>query len=143
MSYRRRSKPISEMNVVPYIDVMLVLLVIFMVTAPMLSQGIKVDLPKTTASKIDSKTPMPIIISIDASGKYYLNDNPKPTHEITAGNLAARVKALLIIAKQDKKSRPVYVKGDQKVSYGKIASAMALLQNAGAKNIGLLTDKNS
>lgn len=141
--YRRgsiKSRPISAMNVVPYIDVMLVLLVIFMVTAPLLSQGIQVQLPHTQAQALNPKAEMPIIISVDAKGALFLNDNPTPQQAIPAQSLVNRVAALLSIAKQNNKARAVYVKGDRKATYGQVARAMALLQSAGAKEIGLITE---
>lgn len=139
---RRRRKLVAEINVVPYIDVMLVLLVIFMITAPMLTQGIQVNLPKTQAKAIEPSSQMPIVLSIRADGRYFLNVSSKPVDPIAAPVAQARVMALLSLAKQQHEKAPgVYVKADRSVSYGTVASAMALLQRAGADQIGLITSE--
>lgn len=140
---RKFRRPIAEMNVVPYIDVMLVLLVIFMVTAPLLSQGINVQLPRTQARSLDPKAALPIIVSIDAHGQLFLNDNPTPTQPLNAQKMATRVAALLSIAKEQAKPRQVYVKADSRVSFGVIASTMALLQRAGTPQVGLITQPDN
>lgn len=138
MRSRRKSRIISEINVVPYIDVMLVLLVIFMVTAPLLTQGINVKLPQSAAKSIQSKQE-PIIVSVDAQGLYYLNVDKNPTNAIGGQQLMTEVAAYLQVAKQNNEERSVYVKGDRDVNYGKVVQAMALLQTAGADHVGLIT----
>ena len=137
MLRQKRYRPVAEINVVPYIDVMLVLLIIFMVTAPLLFQGVDVNLPTASAKPIDSKMQEPIVVSVDADGKYYLNISPTPTKTITNINLVNAVAAELKRTKAT--NRPILIKGDKSISYGKIIQAMALLQQAGAPNIGLVT----
>lgn len=136
---KTRKKPLSEINVVPYIDVMLVLLVIFMICAPLLSQGVNVTLPQAAAKVLSPKEAEPIIVSIDSSGNYYLNIADKPSDAISAEALATRVTATLALAKQNHQTRDVFVKGDRSVDYGKVVSAMVLLQQAGAETVGLMT----
>lgn len=135
----RHKGPMSEINVVPYIDVMLVLLVIFMVTTPLLSQGIKVNLPQAQAQTIASAQE-PIIVSIDEKGLYYLNTALHPEIALNADQLSREVSEQIRSAEQKKTPRQVFVKGDKKVDYGKVVTAMVLLQQAGAINIGLLTE---
>lgn len=131
--FGRIKKPLkSEMNVVPYIDVMLVLLVIFMVTAPMISSSLKVDLPKANSTPVESKDP-PAIVSLKADGKYYLqykqykNDEPISLEQI---------KEILVQAQ----AQNVLVNGDQSRPYGDVVSLMANLQDAGLSQVGLMTD---
>jgi len=135
-----RQKPISEINVVPYIDVMLVLLVIFMITAPMLSQGVTVDLPKAASQNLPKTDREPIIVSVDRTGSFFLNINETPEAVITPQALMVRVAAELQLAKQTHQTLNVLVKGDQGVEYGKVIAAMSLLKQAGAEQVGLLTD---
>lgn len=137
---RQRKGPLAEINVVPYIDVMLVLLVIFMITAPLLSQGINVKLPQAAARTLSSEKELPIVVSIDAKGQYFLNIAERPEQPIADRELMYRVAAMLQVAKQQQHSRPVYVKGDREVDYGKVVTVMALLQKAGADDVGLITD---
>lgn len=137
MLKQKRHRQLAEINVVPYIDVMLVLLVIFMVTAPLLFQGVNVNLPAATAKPVDSKPPEPIILSIDAGGNYYLNITQHPTQTIPAQDLFSRVAAELKISQGSQ--RQVLLKGDKSVAYGKIMQAMVLLQRAGAQTVGLIT----
>ena len=135
-SNRFKKKRMAEINVVPYIDVMLVLLVIFMVTAPLLAEGVKVDLPETTSKPLDKLEQEPVIVSVDAKGNYYLNVGDKPESAIDNETLVARVAAIL----QHRKGADVLVRGDQNVEYGKVIMAMSLLQQAGVNNIGLVTE---
>lgn len=132
-------KPMSEINVVPFIDVMLVLLVIFMITAPLLTQGVKVDLPKTQAKAIAEQQKEPLIITVDAKGQFYYNLADKPNQPITSRTLSHLVETTLQSASADAPQRPVLVRGDQGVNYGKVMEAMVLLQQAGAKSVGLIT----
>lgn len=136
---RTRSGPLAEINVVPYIDVMLVLLVIFMITAPLLTQGINVNLPQARSKSIPPTKDLPVVVSVDSLGRYFLNVAPHPQQSIGEKELFYRVAATLQIAKQDHKIQPVYVKGDARVDYGKVVKAMALLQRAGADHVGLIT----
>jgi biopolymer transport protein TolR len=134
----RKKRLIAEINVVPYIDVMLVLLIIFMVTAPMLSQGITVELPDAGAEPLDSdlQNMEPLILSVDAAGLFYLNvgdDEESPQDPQRIYQLAK-----IVIAKTP--ATPVLIKADEKVAYGRVISGMVLLQRAGARKIGFLTD---
>lgn len=141
MNPNKRRKQLAEINVVPYIDVMLVLLVIFMVTAPLLSQGVKVDLPKAASQPLSTKSKEPIIVSIDSQGNYYLNTATHPEQPIAATELATQVKLQLGESgtMQSAEARQVLVKGDQHVDYGKVVDAMVILQQAGVGNVGLMT----
>lgn len=138
MRKRRRSRrALSEINVVPYIDVMLVLLIIFMVTTPLLSQGVKVDLPHASAQPLSAQDTTPLIVTVDAEGHYFLNvlgDAP-----VTSDVIMNRVEAAL----SQNPDRKVYVRGDQSVAYGKVVEAMVFLQQAGVPQVGLMTDPNS
>lgn len=137
---RTASRPIAEINVVPYIDVMLVLLVIFMITAPMLTQGVTVDLPKTASETLKTADREPIIVSVNQQGDFFLNIHTDPGAVITPQALKVRVAAELELARQTKQALNVLVKGDQGVAYGKVVAAMSLLKQAGAEQVGLLTD---
>lgn len=132
-------KPMSDINVVPFIDVMLVLLVIFMITTPLLTQGVKVELPKTSATAMDNKQKEPLIVTVDSSGNYYLNLSDKPNQPITSRALSHLVTTQLS-AQAGTEQRPVMVRGDKNVNYGKVVEAMVLLQQAGAKSVGLITE---
>ena len=135
----RRRKLMAEINVVPYIDVMLVLLVIFMITAPLLKEGVKVDLPSAAAQPFDPAFLVkhePLVLTIDRSGRMYINfgpDQDKPASEATVGS---RTSALL---RRDPLT-PVLVKADTTVPYGTVVRAMVLLQQAGAAKVGFLTE---
>lgn len=136
----KRRRMMSEINIVPYVDVMLVLLVIFMITTPLLTQGVEIKLPEAQANAIESKEVEPLIVSVDEKGQYFLNISEKPTEAMSAEDLATRVAAELELAKRGNLKRPVLVKGDKDVNYGAVVRAMALLQAAGAKSVGLLTE---
>ncbi len=133
---RFKKKKMSDINVVPYIDVMLVLLIIFMVTAPLLTQGVNVELPQAAAEPITKDVDEPLIVSVDKNGEYYLNIGDKPDSPIDNQTLVARVAAVL----RNQPKTPVLVKGDRDVSYGKVVVAMTLLQSAGAPSVGLITE---
>jgi biopolymer transport protein TolR len=124
----------GEINVVPYIDVMLVLLIIFMVTAPMLSQGIKVDLPKAAAEPLPSDIE-PLVLSIDGEGGLYLNLGD-PQAALEPDQVLEMVSAVL----RREPERPVVVKADRAVEYGRVVEGMALLQQAGAQKVGFATE---
>lgn len=144
---RNRRKPVSEMNVVPYIDVMLVLLVIFMVTAPMLNQGVKVDLPQVSSETLPQDNNAVILtISIKADKSYFWTTGTEvdvDTVQDKAVSLADMIKAARAIlatnAQQGKKVQ-VYVRADKKVDYGSVMSAMGGLQQAGVTDVGLITE---
>ena len=125
-----RRKRMAEINVVPYIDVMLVLLVIFMVTAPLLTPGVKVDLPKASATPVDNPDRETLVVTVDRKGKLHLDDR-----EIGASELQAKVAAILRVRPQT----PVLVRGDRQVAYNEVMQAMVLLQAAGAPSVGLVT----
>jgi biopolymer transport protein TolR len=132
---RIRKRPMSEINVVPYIDVMLVLLVIFMVTAPLLTQGVKVDLPQSSANPIDKKEHEPVVVTVDVNGNYFLNVSEDPEKPIDHQTLVIKVAAII----QHQPKTQVLVRGDENVTYGKVVTAMGLLQKAGAPGVGLVT----
>lgn len=134
---RRRS--LAEINVVPYIDVMLVLLVIFMIAAPLLSQGVNVNLPQASAKALPPKPEPPMIVSVDQHGQLYLNSSAQPQHPLSSREIMAEVVAQLELAKQKHQIREVYVKGDRAVDYGKVIEVMVMLQKAGVENVGLVT----
>ncbi|SMF59936.1 Cell division and transport-associated protein TolR (TC 2.C.1.2.1) [Alteromonadaceae bacterium Bs31] len=139
MGSSKKRKPMAEINVVPYIDVMLVLLVVFMVTAPLLMQGVKVDLPQAPSQPIDNKDDEPLIVSVKPDGSYYLNlgsdqKKAKPLEDITS-----QVGKVL----RQKPNTPVLVWGDAKVEYGLVVALMTELQSAGAASVGLVTDPPS
>ncbi len=138
-SGRPKRRLMGEINVVPYIDVMLVLLIIFMITAPLLTQGIKVELPKAAAEPIDARAVNniePLVLSVDARGRLYLNVGANPQQPIDDATALVRATAALRRAPQ----RVVLVKGDAAVNYGRIVSAMVMLQQAGASKVGFLTE---
>jgi biopolymer transport protein TolR len=139
MSARRqriRKRPMSQINVVPYIDVMLVLLVLFMITAPLLTQGVKVDLPQAATETLDAEQNEPLVLSVDADGRFYLNIGGDPKEPLQPDTILARTAALL----REKPKTPILVNGDRGVEYGRIIQAMVLLQQAGAANVGLMTE---
>lgn len=138
-----RRRPLAEINVVPYIDVMLVLLVIFMVTTPLLNQGVKVDLPQASAQSIPPKQQEPIIVTVDAQGNYYLNTSETPEQPIAASALVNEVASKLQADQQQNQQRSVLVKGDKNVNYGSVMQAMVLLQQAGAPSVGLVTEQQA
>ena len=126
----------SQINVVPYIDVMLVLLIIFMITAPLLSQGVKVELPQVPSEPMPQKDKEPVVVSVDRKGDFYINYGEDQDKPVTAQVLTNRIGALL----RYQPGIPVYVKGDAGVPYGRVVAVMALLQNAGVKGVGLVTE---
>ena len=132
-----RRRPMSEINVVPYIDVMLVLLVIFMITAPLLTQGVKIDLPDAAAEVVETTETEPLIVSVDSAGRYFINFGGDEAEPVDRATLLNRAAALL-------RHRPgiqVLVKGDEAVEYGAVVVAMAILKEAGAPSVGLLTEQ--
>lgn len=142
MPQRQRRRAMSEINVVPYIDVMLVLLVIFMITTPLLNQGVNVELPKSQAQLMSKQEKDPLIISVDSKGFFYLNIADDPHQPQDAHAILSRVSLELQQAKQKNQEQQVLVKGDKNVEYGKVVEAMVLLQQAGAPSVGLITEPN-
>lgn len=132
----RKRRSVSEINVVPYIDVMLVLLIIFMVTAPLLKQGVDVDLPTAPANPLDVESPEPIVITVDREGLMYLNISVNPDADISAEALVRQVKAAL--SKEPK--RPVMVRGDANGRYQNVVGTLVLLQQANVDSVGLVTE---
>jgi biopolymer transport protein TolR len=128
---KRRKKLMSDINVVPYIDVMLVLLVIFMITAPLLSQGVKVDLPKAAARPVENQDRETLVVTVDRTGQYFLDDR-----RISPEELRKKVAAILRLRPET----PVLIRGDRQADYGQVVQAMTLLQAAGAPSVGLLTE---
>ncbi|MFP6849603.1 MAG: protein TolR [Pseudomonas sp.] len=144
---RNRRKPVAEMNVVPYIDVMLVLLVIFMVTAPMLNQGVKVDLPKVSSEVLPQDNNSQVLtISIKADKSYYWNMGTEvdvDTVQDKALTLEEMTRAVTAIINQSRatgKQVQVFVRGDKSVDYGTVMAAMGGLQQADVGNVGLITE---
>lgn len=132
-----KRKLMSEINVVPYIDVMLVLLVIFMVTAPMLTQGISVELPKAGAEPIaDIADHQPVVLSVDAAGNLYLDIGDNEDEPISGADVVSRVSIVI----RNQPDTPILVKADRAVPYGNVVGAMVLLQRAGAVSVGFVTD---
>ncbi len=136
MRQRIRKKPMSEINVVPYIDVMLVLLVIFMITTPLLSQGVKVDLPQVPSKPLEEQAKDPVIVSVDSEGAFYITFGENQDDPVSPDDLVNRIAALL----KYRPGIPVFVKGDRNVPYGRVVGLMALLQGAGVPSIGMITE---
>ena len=132
----KRRKPMAEINVVPYIDVMLVLLVIFMVTAPLLMQGVEVDLPQAPTEPVSKQDSEPLIVSIRSGGTLYLNLGADTEQELSLATVKTRVAAVL----RRNPEKPVLVWGDRNVAYGEVVALMASLQQAGAPSVGLVTE---
>lgn len=137
MPRHRKRRAVAEINVVPYIDVMLVLLIIFMITAPLIQQGVEIDLPQANANALPSDQQEPVVLTVSKDGEYYLNVGEHINQAISEEVLVHRVAAVL----KNKSETPVLVRGDKAVSYGSITHAMVLLQTAGVEKVGLMTDQ--
>lgn len=135
---RRKRRLVAEINVVPYIDVMLVLLVIFMITAPLLHTGVEIDLPDAAAAPIADTDPTqePLILSVDSGGEWYLNVGDDPESALAREEVQRLAAAILRLNPE----RRVFVAGDASVDYGQIMQAMVTLQLAGAPEIGLMSE---
>lgn len=133
-THKRRAK--AEINVVPYIDVMLVLLIIFMVTAPLLKQGVDVELPQAPARPLDVNSPEPVVISVDQQGRYFVNVSATPDSALDDQALVDAVKK----ARAEHKDRPVMVRGDKNGIYQNVVSVLVLLQQADIDSVGLVTE---
>ena len=131
---RKRRKPVSEINVVPYIDVMLVLLIIFMVTAPLMNLGVELDLPQANANPLDTPED-PLVVSVDRSGAFFLTIGGQ-REPVDIPGLTAKVGAFV----RNNPKVPILVGGDRGVDYGKVYEAMVALQAAGAPRVGLMAD---
>ncbi len=132
----RRRRMLAEINVVPYIDVMLVLLVIFMVTAPMLMQGVEVNLPDAAAAPVKDQDAEPLIVSINDRGELFLNLGANEKQALELATVRQRVAAVL----RRSPDKPVLVWGDEQVPYGQVVTVMTALQEAGAPSVGLVTE---
>ena len=133
---RIRKRPMADINVVPYIDVMLVMLVIFMVTAPLLTQGVSVELPQADAEPVPDPDNEPLVVSVDAAGNLYLNVGDAPDKPVDSDTLVSNLSAVL--RRQPGKS--VLVRGDHSVDYGAVVAALVLLQQAEIPKVGLVTE---
>jgi biopolymer transport protein TolR len=131
-SSRRRVhyQPMSEINVTPFVDVMLVLLIVFMVTAPLLTVGVPIDLPKTKAQSI-SDSVEPLVVSIDGEGEIYIQDTT-----VELKNLIARLSAIT----ENKADTRIYVRGDRTIDYGRVMEVMGRINNAGFSRVALITE---
>lgn len=135
---RIRRKPVSEINVVPYIDVMLVLLVVFMVTAPLLTQGVNVDLPEAPSEPLDLKeNEETLVVSVKFDGTYYIDIGEDPEAPVTLDYIAERVEKIMRI----KPTTPVMIRGDKAVDYGVVVNLMTVLQAAGVPSVGLISEQ--
>ncbi len=136
----KRRKPMSEINVVPYLDVMLVLLVIFMATAPLLTQGVVVDLPDAPSQPVPQDQDDPLVVSVRADGAIFVNLGIQNANDegtrVTIYSLEDQAGKIL----RARKDVPVYVKADHKLDYGTVVRVMTVLQKAGAKSVGLITE---
>ncbi len=137
MSRQKKSRrPMAEINVVPYIDVMLVLLVIFMITAPLLTQGVRVELPQADAEPLPQEADDPVVVSVNVGGELFIDIGEGKNDPVDPDTLVNRVAAVL----RHKPKTPIMVKGDRDVAYQKVVQAMVLIQAAGAPNVGLITE---
>ncbi len=136
MARRSRRRPIAEINVVPYIDVMLVLLVIFMITAPLLKTGVEVTLPKADAKPMEQTQSEPLIVTVDGEGRFFINIGEDPESPVGEEQLVT----LATAAMRRDGDRRVLVRGDQGVNYQKVVRAMALLQRSGVPQVGLVAE---
>lgn len=132
---RTKRKLVAEINVVPYIDVTLVLLVVFMITAPLLMQGVKVDLPVANSAPMDKQKQEPLIVSIKSDGTYWIDENGT-----NIANSLSYIKDKVAKVLRQKPNTPVLVWGDAKVDYGSVVDLMSQLQLAGAPSVGLVTE---
>ena len=134
----RRRRYMSEINVVPYVDVTLVLLVIFMITAPLFHEGVEVELPRAPAKQLEKieKSQNPLVVSVDRFGQIFVNRSDSPKRPVADESFRSQIRKLLSEEHDDL----VYVRGDKNVDYGRVVSVMVMLQDAGAENVGLITD---
>ena len=135
MSKKRRA--VSEINVVPYIDVMLVLLIIFMITAPIVQQGVEIELPKLSANSLPPEQQEPVILTVSKAGDYYLNIGDDLKNPVSDDVVMQRIALVL----KQKPQTPILVRGDKDADYGSVTTAMVLLQSAGVEKVGLMTEQ--
>ncbi|NRP83877.1 protein TolR [Marinobacterium sp. xm-d-509] len=133
---RTKRKLNAEINVVPYIDVTLVLLIIFMVTAPMFTQGVDVELPKASSEPVETQDEEPLIVTVDAEGLYYINLGEDETVPKSAEQIAGQIRQILSV----NPGKMMLVRGDRQASYDQVVQLMVLLQGAGAERVGLVTE---
>ena len=133
LAQSRGRRAVAQINVTPFVDVMLVLLIIFMVTAPLMQQGIDVDLPETNTQPIRVRND-PLILSVKADGTYYLGRT-----EVALDDLQAKLEAVF----DARDSKEVFLRADKKAPYGVVVSAMAAARNAGASQLGIVTEQES
>jgi len=134
----KRRKPMAEINVVPLIDVMLVLLIVFMITAPLMTQGIQVELPKADAPAMDEENEVTLVVSVNAEGQYFISlgevseEDPQPVPLERIGEDVGKIMS-------QNPTVPVYVEGDESISYGVVMNLMSTLTNAGVEGVSLIT----
>lgn len=133
----RQRKRISEINVVPYVDVTFVLLVIFVITTPLFHQGVEVELPDAPAKSLEKKdeNQEPLIVSVDQAGQIFVNKADSPEKPIMDTVFRNQIREIL----SNERGNPIYVRGDKSVDYGRVVAVMVMLQEAGAENVGLIT----
>ena len=137
MRRQRKHRVMSEINVVPYIDVMLVLLIIFMITAPLLQQGVEIDLPQANANPMQPDQREPLVVTVSKDGEFDLNVGEDIDKPVADDMLVHRVAAII----RYQPDTPVLVRGDKHVDYGTVTRAMVLLQTAGVDKVGLMTEQ--
>ena len=130
-----RRRPMAEINVVPYIDVTLVLLIIFMITAPLLQTGVDVDLPQTQSKTVSQDETPPLVVSVDKSGDFFIDVGNRQDEPVSAQEVTVRVIAVL----RHKPDTAVLIRGDQAVDYGAVVAVMVALKQAGVPSVGLMT----
>ena len=133
----KKRRAMSEINVVPYIDVMLVLLIIFMITAPIVQQGVEIELPKASANSLPPEQQEPVILTVSKTGEYYMNIGDNLKEPVSDETIIQRISLVL---KQNPQT-PVLVRGDKDADYGSVTTAMVLLQSAGVEKVGLMTEQ--
>lgn len=133
---RKRRRKVAEINVVPYIDVMLVLLIIFMVTAPLITQGVNVELPAADAEPLEKDSDDPLVATVDVDGNFYLNKIDAPKQALTEKEFMIEATAY----RELHPNAPVVVKGDKDVRYEEVIRVMAMLQASGFPAVGLMTE---
>ena len=133
----KKRRPVAEINVVPYIDVMLVLLIIFMITAPIVQQGVEIELPQLSANSLPPDQQEPVILSVSKDGRYYLNIGDNRKKPLESDDVVRRISLVL----KQKPQTPILVRGDKDASYGAVTTAMVLLQSAGVEKVGLMTEQ--
>ena len=136
MRYRAKKKLLAEINIVPYIDVMLVLLLVFMITTPLLYEGLDIDLPTTEANDVDiSKFEEPLIVEINSTGEIRVIQKDNFNQKVSESDLADTIVSIY----KNKSIDKVYVKGDKNIEYEKVIRLISILNNGGVENIGLIT----